>query len=422
MNKEKREYKYSSFETFNEMDYDEMIFSDFVKPKDKDNFIFIEGKIISRGKVNLKFIEFSDKAISQAVKEFKPHPLLIEHKQGIPGMVGTVIKYVEDNKGLKLHALIPKTTKNEEFIELMQNDVAGLIKMSIGGLAFSIKCSICDEEVYKDYDHIIGRKYKFKKQEHVCHGIVDDWKTIESTFTIFPADVDTYQKEAKFAMGFSTGFDELDVMLDEKYKLQNSDTFINEEENRHGDTPMKEGDEKDKTDAIKVNQSEPVQETVQDTTQMDELKAMVLKLSEDMASSIKSVDEKVDKRFSQIDNEKKSVKIVELSTLTGEDTKTYLEMSEDTIEALLGMARKNKAKAIEQSIEVPEEAGSVDDTFRESTKMTRAMNLDAVSIMLGFKKTFSEMNDEYVSNYGVYGESTEDKINRILNVRYAPKE
>lgn len=404
MDVNKREYNYSSFEKFSFMPYDEMIFSQFVSKADQEKFLFIEGKIISRGKVNLNFIQFSDKAIKQAVKEFKPHPALAEHQQNLFGMVGTVVKYVEDNDGLKLYSIIPKTDKNKDFLELIQNDVAGLIRLSIGGVAFSIKCSICDEEVYEDYDHIIGKTYKFKTEKIVAYGIVDEWRTKESTFTIFPADTDTFQKETKFSMSFSTGFDELDVMLDERYKSQDSTTLINTNENTNGEVKMPKDDDKIVVDTAKTD------------LQFKELKTMVAEISQSMKDEMKTVSDKVDARFSTLDNEKKAGKIAELVALTDkDDTEKYLKMSSETIDALTVFALKNKKS------EVPDESGLVDDTFRDSEKVTAGMRKDALSVMLGFKQTHSEMTEKYEKEYGVFGESMADKVNRVLGVKYAPK-
>lgn len=404
MDVNKREYNYSSFEKFSFMPYDEMIFSQFVSKADQEKFLFIEGKIISRGKVNLNFIQFSDKAIKQAVKEFKPHPALAEHQQNLFGMVGTVVKYVEDNDGLKLYSIIPKTDKNKDFLELIQNDVAGLIRLSIGGVAFSIKCSICDEEVYEDYDHIIGKTYKFKTEKIVAYGIVDEWRTKESTFTIFPADTDTFQKETKFSMSFSTGFDELDVMLDERYKSQDSTTLINTNENTNGEVKMPKDDDKIVVDTAKTD------------LQFKELKTMVAEISQSMKDEMKTVSDKVDARFSTLDNEKKAGKIAELVALTDkDDTEKYLKMSSETIDALTVFALKNKKS------EVPDESGLVDDTFRDSEKVTAGMRKDALSVMLGFKQTHSEMTEKYEKEYGVFGETMADKVNRVLGVKYAPK-
>ncbi len=368
-------------------------------PQDKrSDFAYVKGKVLSR-KVNNKHVRFTEKALAQAEAEFKPTPFLTDHVRSFDSMKGTITSLKLDDNGLNYYSIIPRTSKNEHTITMLQNDVAGLIKTSIGGATTSITCNICSEELFNDREHMYGQKY----DGIMAFGNVNTWKTKEISLTLFPAD-----EEASTSI-YSTGFSELDDILI-KEVAEGSNNLLNEEDNSESELNMT-GTGKDVGKG--ANPDEPkdkVIEVVQaDSPSMDDF---VKKEDLDLVlSQLKTI---TDSLVAQ-ETEKVDAKRLELSGLTKEKVETYADLNLNALDQMIGLARKVNG-------DIPDEKGQVELSNLKPAKVSDDMKKEAIRLILGIQKP----SDSVAIAYGDYTQGYQDdiyeRVNKELAITFAEPE
>lgn len=379
----------------------ELHFSQVPESK-RQEFAYVKGKVLSRN-VNKKMVRFTEPALQMAVRNFKATPFLEDHDRTMKSVRGTVTNLSLDDNGLNYFSIIPRTRENEHTIQMLQSDVAGVIKTSIGGSTTSITCSICNAEFIDDgvvhRDHRFGKRY----DGELAFGNVNDWATKEISLTVFPADTDTSTSV------YTTGFSELD---DLKYneQEQKSDTLLNEEINIKSDLHMTEEDVS--------NGSEPQIKSVTPEVDIEQVASQVSKefVSKSDFDELKSIMLSLAERQKAQDEAVISAKRLELSELTGEDTEAYAGFSLSAIDKMIGLVRKR---------DVPEERGQVEgDGRRDHTQqITPEMKKEAARLILGIKPTSQKVVEQY-GHYstGNYTNDLYERVGKELSVKFAENE
>ncbi len=364
-------------------------------PKERrDSFAYIKGKVLSRN-VNKKMVRFTEPALTQAEREFKASPFLIEHEKSLKDMIGTITNFQLNDNGLDYFSVIPKTDKNAHYITMLQNDVAGIIRTSIGGTTTSITCNICGKELFKDREHQFGRKYGGQ----LAFGNVNNWKTKEVSLTIFPADEDTS------ASVYQTGFSELDKILLKENETE-GETLLNEEENKQSELKMTGEEDKDKVNGITI---EAVQELIQNSQQSldgfatkDEMKLLTT-LLQSLVDKEKGKEEAI-----------LTAKRLELSKLTGKEVEIYASMDAVSIDLFMDQIAELKKDV------VPDELGMVDHSqnFKGKSKVTKDMKLEAVRVILGIQEK-SKLVDAHYGRYNTnYQEDIYDSVDKAIQLKF----
>jgi len=365
-------------------------------PKERrDNFAYIKGKVLSRN-VNKKMVRFSEPALVQAEREFKASPFLIEHEKSLKDMIGTITNFQLNDNGLDYFSVIPKTKQNEHYITMLQNDVHGIIRTSIGGTTSSITCSICSKELFKDREHQYGKKYGGQ----LAFGNVNNWKTKEVSLTIFPADEDTT------ANVYQTGFSEIDkILLGENE--EEGETLINEENNSESELNMTGEEDKDKVNGLTI---EAVQELIQNST--PSLDGFATK--EEISGLTTLLQSLIDKETAK-EEALVTAKRLELSKLTGKEVAIYASMDSVALDLMIEGIKEIKGE------EVPDEVGIVDhsQSFKgKNPKLTREMKLEAVRVILGVEDK-SKRVDEHYGRYNTnYQDDIYDRVDKSIKLKF----
>ena len=376
---------------------------------DKNKFVYLKGRVLSR-EVNKKRIRFTDKAMQMAENNFKPAPFLIEHNHSLEGMIGTVTSLKRDDNGLNYFAIVPNIDANKKYIDLLNNDTAGLIKVSIGGVSRSITCSICNKELYEDSSHYLGQKYGNK----VAFGNVNDWRTDEISLTIFPADTKTSAN--MYEAGFNN-LEELRIVGRESGENGNvGKKLINDNDQNMVELNMSDMDENkqnspDVSSTINEGQIvELVQKAIPDNfvtkDELGEIKQLIQSF----------VEEKNKEKEIAL-----SIKRKKLSELTGKSEELYVNLSENAIDILI-----DEINTIKPS--VPNELGVVQHTqggnnFGKRKNVTPEMRKEAIRVILGIAPTSEKVKkvySVYKRNFGA--RAIDARISNTLSQLYGDKE
>jgi hypothetical protein len=405
------EYTYQSYEiaqSFQPTDKEyEMFFNDIPEAK-RQEFAYVKGSVVTRGLINKKFIQFSDKALEQARSEFEPLPYQLDHSRELMGNAGTVTALELGDKGLSNYSAIPRTSKNLDFIEMLENDFAGLIKQSIGGVSNSIKCSICGMEVFQDFDHWMGEKYDGR----LAYGIVQEWRSKEISATLFPAD------DGADLSIYQTGFSEFDDLLQKQQKLK-SEALINNNNNNNGELNM--------TEPIKDEDKET--STPQDIEQkftLEDVQKLMSAQSDELKASFSDKFSALDSIMAQMNAEKEKAKealVVQLSGLTGKEKEVYASFSEDALGQMIELAGNTS---------VPDEKGRVEggskrkvsklDPFKRKSLASIILNIKAPSERALARANAYGYNLSLDGDYAHVFEDNYTRVQREASLRFAEDE
>jgi len=363
-----------------------------VPSEKRSDFAYVKGKVLSR-KVNKRHVRFTEKALAQAEAEFKPTPFLTDHDRSFDSMKGTITNLKLDDNGLNYYSIIPRTPNNEHTITMLQNDVAKLIKTSIGGSTTSITCNLCDEELFNDREHTFGETYKGVK----AFGNVNTWNTKEISLTLFPAD------DGSSTEIYTTGFGELDKFL-VKGNADVSNNLLNEEVNSESEINMTEGGK----DVGKEGNPDPkeIEVTQADSPSLDDY---VKKEDFDlMMSQIKTISDSLAKK----ETDKLDAKKVELSLLTKEKVETYADLNLSAVDHMIGLAKKLNG-------DVPDEKGQVELSNLKPAKVSDDMKKEALRLILGIENASEKVAVHYADYSQGYQDDVYDRVNKQLAITFA---
>ena len=364
-------------------------------PKERrDSFAYIKGKVLSRN-VNKKMVRFSEPALTQAEREFKASPFLIEHEKSLKDMIGTITNFQLNDNGLDYFSVVPKTKKNEHYITMLQNDIGNIIRTSIGGTTTSITCSICGKELFKDREHQYGKKY----DGQLAFGNVNNWKTKEVSLTIFPADDDTS------ANVYQTGFSEIDKILLKENEGE-GETLINEEENKKSELKMT-GEELN----IKGNEVtlDAVKELVQNSIPSLDGFATKDEIG-NLTTLLQSLVDKEKAKEEALLTDKK----LELSKLTGKEVEIYASLDAIALDLMIGQIAELKKD------DVPDERGIVDhnQTFKGKPKVTADMKKEAIRVILGIENASDKVEKHYGRYNHNYQEDIYEQVDKAIAIKF----
>lgn len=394
------EYNYQAYEDISlveptEKEF-ELHFSE-VKENKRDKFAYVKGRVLSRG-YNKKKLRFTEKALEQAEKEFKPAPYLIEHQPGLDTTLGTITSVQLNDNGLDFFAIIPRSSKNDHYISMMENDPYNTIRSSIGGTTNSITCTLCGDEVMHDKEHRLGEKY----EQGLAMGDIQTWtRTKEISATVFPADEDTPKQV------YTTGFSELDDLLFNEEAIE-SEALINENDNTISDLNMTEHD-------LEKMENEPAQIEVAQTS-APEIDTSQFVSKEDYDALFSLVKELKDGAQAEKDKVL-SEKRLKLTELTGEDEAEYISFGEEALDKMIKFASKSRKN-------VPEELGFVEGGKDKVVKqnVTDAMKKEALRIILNIPETSAKVNKHYGAYKNGRALNVYDRVGKELEAKFSEDE
>lgn len=381
---------YEDLKLFEPSDEEYELHFNQVPANKRSDFAYVKGTVLSR-KVNKRHVRFTEKALTQAEAEFKPTPFLTDHVRSFDSMKGTITNLKLDDNGLNYYSIIPRTPNNEHTITMLQNDVAGLIKTSIGGKTTSITCNLCDEELFNDRQHKFGEKYDGVK----AYGNVNTWNTKEISLTLFPADDDASTQV------YTTGFSELDEFL-----VKGSDILLNEEVNKESELNMTTGGK----DVGKEGTPDPAKEIEIAQADSPSLDNFAKKEDLDLVlSQLKIITDGLAKQ----EADKLDAKRLELSELTKEKVEKYSDLNLSALDQMIDLAKLVKGA------DVPEERGQVELSNLKPAKVSDDMKKEAIRVILGIGQTSEKVAKFYGDYTQGYQDDIYDRVNKSLEVTFA---
>ncbi len=325
----------------------------------KQKFILVSGIALTRDYVNKNMLYFTEKAFN-TINLNKKMPALLDHDRSINSTVGTIVKLDIQGKSLIYNAVIPNVETNKKLIDLLKNDMWGIVKVSIGGVSDDIQCSICNAQLRNHYDHYLGEKVDGKQ----VYGIVNHIDLEEISFTINPAD-DTTSSKIGLSMvenGIELSYKEFIDKNNNEYKPK---TFINQ---KNSDNIMEDEDNSN----------------------------VVLKLQEDIAELKNSISALVEFQKKQEEQRKLEMesrikeKAVKLSEMIGKTVEELSQLDERSLDLMLETMEKLMSN-------VPDEKGKVDNNSNNAPKQTKTDVKQKLYEAFGIK-----MNDDLKKRYQKY--------------------